>query len=136
MKTAKQDTQSTVNTLLANQGKVFTLTNNILKSWNCTAVQIQHILQMGKSSYHKAINAPDTVRLSQDQLTRASLIANIYSACAVLFDNPENRANFMSMKNDNGFFHGEAPLTLIATGDFITLYETFKHIDSLRGGQW
>lgn len=125
-----------VEMLMNNRGKIFLICNNILKQWGCDVNDILHILQITKSSYYAAVKNPESIRLTLDQVTRASLIANIYAVCGMLFDNPENRHGFMAMKNHNSFFNGRSPLEAITTGDFVSLYETFKHIDGLKGGQW
>jgi len=41
------------------------------------------------------------VRLSQDQLTRASYVLNIHAALRTVFENPENLYGFMAMPNNN-----------------------------------
>lgn len=61
---------------------------------------------------------------------------NIHSALRVIFDNPENLYGFMAMANHNPFFQGRTPLEVMSQGDFVSLYETFKRIDALRGAQW
>ncbi|MDI5832492.1 hypothetical protein OCF84_21770 (plasmid) [Shewanella xiamenensis] len=114
----------------------FETTNNILKSWGASVAQITNILQMSKSAYHKAVAEPESVKLCRDQITRVSLILNIYAAIKTIFDNPENQTGFMSFKNDNGKFGGRSPLEVIASGDILELIETTKHIDGLRGAMW
>jgi hypothetical protein len=54
----------------------------------------------------------------------------------LVFDNPDNVYGFVSMANDNEFFNGRSPLAIMAQGDMISLYETFRRIDMLRGAQW
>jgi hypothetical protein len=114
----------------------FNVANNIFKKWGCTVPQILSILQMSKTTYHKAVKDPASVKLVNDQMTRISFILNIHAACGLLFDNPENRYGFMGFKNNNGFFAGRAPIDVITSGNILDLFETYKHIDGLRGGQW
>lgn len=122
---------------LAKRNRVaFETANNILKGWGASVAQIQNVLQMSKSGYHKAVAEPASVRLSGDQLTRVSLILNMFAACQMMFDNPENRNGFMSLKNHNGKFGGRSPLEVIASGDILQMIEAAKHIDGLRGAQW
>ncbi len=42
----------------------------------------------------------------------------------------------MAMANHNVPFHGRSPLQVMAAGGMLALYDVFRHIDSLRGGQW
>lgn len=107
---------------------------NILDKWGCTPEQEWHILGMKKSTYYKNRESSNNARLSADQLERVSYILNIHATLRMIFDNPENVYGFMSMANNNPFFNGKAPLELIATGRFGSLYEAFKRIDALRGG--
>lgn len=37
----------------------------------------------------------------------------------------------MNMKNNNSYFNGRTPLSIIATGNFDSLSEVFKHIDNM-----
>lgn len=109
---------------------------NILDKWGCTADQGQAILRLPKATYYKYRNDPEGARLDKDQLTRISYLLNMHQALRIIFENPENVYGFMSKQNHNPYFHGRAPLEVIETGDFGALYETFKRIDTLRGGLW
>ena len=51
-------------------------------------------------------------------------------------DNPDNVYGFPAMANHNAFFNGRAPLEIMAQGDMISLYETYRRIDALRSAQW
>ena len=58
----------------------------------------------------------------------------MHSALRIVFSNPENTYGFMSMKNNNAFFNGATPLSIIENGDFGSLHEVAKRVDVLRGG--
>ncbi|XBS68180.1 MbcA/ParS/Xre antitoxin family protein [Acerihabitans sp. KWT182] len=109
---------------------------SILNKWGSTPEQVQAILQMSKASFYKFRKDPAAAQLSHDQFERLSYLLNIHAALRTLFENPENVYGFMAMKNHNPYFNGQAPLELIGSGHFGTLYEVYKHIDALRGGQW
>jgi hypothetical protein len=109
---------------------------NIMEKWGCTTEQKIKILGMKKSAYYKNNVQPEKASLSCDQVERVSYLLNIHAALRIVFDNPENVYGFMSMNNDNPFFNGRSPLDVISTGNHGYLYETFKRIDSLRGGGW
>ncbi|HKK57307.1 MbcA/ParS/Xre antitoxin family protein [Marinobacter sp.] len=108
----------------------------ILDHWGCSAEQVQKILQVSRPAYYKYRKTPGQASLSQDQLERLSYVLNIHGSLRTLFENPRNVYGFMALKNDNPFFNGKSPLEIISTGQFAALYETFKHIDALRGGLW
>jgi len=109
---------------------------NILDKWGCTADQAQAILRLPKATYYKYRNDPESARLDRDQLTRISYLLNMHQALRIVFENPENVYGFMRKRNHNPYFHGRAPLEVIESGDFATLYETFRRIDTLRNGLW
>jgi uncharacterized protein (DUF2384 family) len=117
-------------------GVAFKMGNNILDKWGCSAAQKQAILGIPKSSFHRYQKDPDTVSLSADQLERLSYLANIHQALKLVFSNPDNAYGFMSMVNNNPYFNGKTPLSIISTGNFGALYEVFKRIDCMRNGQW
>lgn len=108
----------------------------ILDKWQCSAEQIQRILQISKAAYYKYRHDPACASLSQDQVERISYLLNIHASLRLLFDNPQNVYGFMSLPNNNPYFNGASPLQVISSGEFAALYETFKRIDALRGGMW
>lgn len=111
---------------------------NILDRWQASSEQSCRILRISRSTYARALQKDPTwsVSLDTDQLQRISLVLNIHSALRVVFDNPENVYGFVAMGNHNDFFNGRSPLEIMAQGDMIALYETFRRIDVLRGAGW
>jgi len=109
---------------------------NILDKWGCGSEAKMAILRLPRATFYKYQANPDSARLDRDQLTRISYLLNIHQALRVVFENRENVYGFMSKKNGNPFFNGRAPLEVIEDGDFGALYETFKRVDTLRGGLW
>ena len=110
----------------------------ILDKWRASSDQACRILRISRSTYTRARQRdPDwAVTLDADQMQRISFVLNIHAALRLVFDNPENVYGFPSMANDNEFFNGRSPLEIMAQGDMISLYETFRRIDVLRGAQW
>ena len=110
----------------------------ILDKWRASSDQACRILRISRSTYTRARQRdPDwAVTLDADQMQRISFVLNIHAALRLVFDNPENVYGFPSMANDNDFVNGRSPLEIMAQGDMISLYETFRRIDVLRGAQW
>lgn len=110
----------------------------ILEKWGASSDQACRILRISRSTYTRARQRdPDwAVTLDSDQMQRISFVLNIHAALRLVFDNPENVYGFPSMANDNEFFNGRSPLEIMSQGDMISLYETFRRIDVLRGAQW
>lgn len=108
---------------------------NILDKWSASVKQTSLILHISPSTIAHAKNKENTdwtVNLDVDAMQRISLVLNIHSILRSIFDNPDNVYGFVRMKNDNDFFNGRAPLEMMAQGDLVSLYETFKQINSLR----
>lgn len=108
----------------------------ILSNWQCSTSDMQKILRIPASTFHKYKGNPNAISLDDDQLERLSYIANIHSSLRLVFDNPENIRGFMAMNNNNAFFNGRSPLAIIKSGKFSDLYEVFCRVDALRSGQW
>lgn len=111
---------------------------NILDKWGASAEQVGRILRISRSTFTRARQqgASWSVSLDADQLQRISMVLNIHGALRLIFDNPENVYGFARMENHNEFFNGRSPLAIMAQGDMISLYETYRRIDALRGAQW
>ncbi|KHO64371.1 antitoxin Xre-like helix-turn-helix domain-containing protein [Pseudomonas flexibilis] len=111
---------------------------NILDKWQASSEQACRILRISRSTYTRARQRDPawSVGLDTDQLQRISMVLNIHAALRLLFDNPDNVYGFPAMANHNAFFNGRAPLEIMAQGDMISLYETYRRIDALRGAQW
>lgn len=109
----------------------------ILDKWRASGEQGEAILRVSHSTYARARRGDlAEIKLDSDQLTRISYLLNIHASLRMIFDNPENLYGFVNMINHNPYFNGRTPLEIIGSGDFAALYETFKRVDSLRGGQW
>lgn len=111
---------------------------DILDKWRASGDQACRVLRISRSTYTRAKQggADWSVGLDADQMQRVSFILNIHATLRLVFDNPENVYGFASMANDNDFFNGRSPLDVMSQGDMISLYETFRRIDMLRGAQW
>ncbi|MBH3420628.1 antitoxin Xre-like helix-turn-helix domain-containing protein [Pseudomonas gessardii] len=111
---------------------------SILEKWQASSDQACRILRISRSTYTRARqrDVAWSVSLDSDQMQRISFVLNIHATLRMVFDNPENVYGFAAMANDNAFFNGRSPLEIMAQGDMISLYETFRHIDVLRGAQW
>ncbi|VVP93131.1 hypothetical protein PS918_03441 [Pseudomonas fluorescens] len=110
----------------------------ILEKWAASSEQACRILRISRSTYTRARQHDPAwaVALDADQMQRISFVLNIHATLRLIFDNPQNVYGFVSMSNDNEFFNGRSPLEIMSQGDMISLYETFRRIDALRGAQW
>lgn len=62
---------------------------------------------------------------------RISHLLNIHAALRTLFSNENNVYGFMSRTNNNTFFNGRSPISIIASGRLSDLQEVRNKIDSL-----
>ncbi|WNW10365.1 hypothetical protein RRX38_04100 [Pseudomonas sp. DTU_2021_1001937_2_SI_NGA_ILE_001] len=110
----------------------------VLDKWQASGEQACRILRISRSTCTRARQADDawSVNLDLDQMQRVSFVLNIHAALRTMFDNPANVYGFPALANHNEFFNGRAPLEIMAQGDIISLYETFRRIDALRCAQW
>lgn len=109
----------------------------IMENWEANQAQIANILRVSASTIARAkASQQHAFNLDADQLDRISYVLNIHASLRTLFENQENVRGFMAMPNHNPFFNGRAPLDIMADGRFANLYETFRHINGLRGALW
>lgn len=108
---------------------------NILTKWAASTEQSCNILRVSRSTIARTLQGKG-VELDSDQLERASIVLNCHAALRLVFDNPENVYGFPQMENHNDFFNGRRPLEIMAQGDLMSLFETYKRIDALRGAGW
>ncbi|MNJ77651.1 hypothetical protein D3C77_751990 [compost metagenome] len=60
------------------------------------------------------------------------MVLGIHASLRTVFSNQANVNGFPGFKNDNPFFAGRSPLEVMAQGDMISLYETYKRIEHLE----
>ncbi|MBU2894961.1 hypothetical protein KO495_16790 [Colwellia sp. D2M02] len=115
-----------------NHSAAFKLGLNILEKWGCSESQKQAVIGVSKDTFTQTYTDPVNVELTNDQLERISYLANIHGSLRTMFSNPKNVYGFMSMVNNNPYFNGRSPLSLICSGNFGILYEVYKRIDSMK----
>ena len=120
-----------LNTSHISSSAAFRLASNILEKWSCSDNEKQKILGLSKSNYHRYLKDNNTVILSSEQLERISYLVNISESLKVMFNNKENVFGFMRMKNDNPYFCGRSPISMICNGSTETLNEVFKQINAM-----
>lgn len=110
----------------------------IFEKWNASIDQVCRTLRISRSTYTRAKQRDPkwSVSLDTDQMQRISFVLNIHAALRTIFDNPDNVYGFPAKANHNDFFNGRSPLDILSQGDMVSLYETFRRINALRGAQW
>ncbi|KAB0458864.1 hypothetical protein [Vibrio kanaloae] len=87
----------------------------LLLKWGATHKQIQVILPTKEDSLE----------------VRISHILNIHSTLRTIFSNEDNVYGFMSHANNNTFFNGRSPTSIIASGRLSDLQEVREKIENL-----
>ncbi|WP_412461137.1 antitoxin Xre-like helix-turn-helix domain-containing protein [Pseudomonas sp. SC11] len=105
----------------------------IINAWQATPAQACSILRISSSTYRRAVKGLAAGRrLDLDQQQRIGLVLGIHASLRVVFTNQANVLGFPALKNDNPFFEGRSPVEVMAQGDLISIYETFKRIQRLE----
>ncbi|MEW6990477.1 hypothetical protein AADZ91_07275 [Colwelliaceae bacterium 6441] len=118
-------------TPIINQSVAFDLGSRLLEKWGCTTIQKLAILGIAKADFTRYQKNLSVVSLNTEQLQRLSYLANIHQSLKCVFSNPENVYGFMNMRNNNSYFNGRTPLSIIATGKVDDFSDVFKCIDSM-----
>ena len=109
----------------------FRTCNNILNKWGCSTCQkaaILGITEKDVETYHNEKNSPS---LTHEQVKRLSYILNVHFSLKSMFSNPENIDGFMTMENNNPYFNGRTPLSLIETGELVALSELALRLNNI-----
>lgn len=109
---------------------------NILQKWQCSEVEKLALLGIKRSTLHKYRDDPHSARVTPDLSERVSYLLNIHHTLRLLFSNPDNVYGFVRLPNQSPPFNGMTPMEYLRSGRCAALYEVFRHLDGLRGGQW
>ncbi|MFW3166453.1 antitoxin Xre-like helix-turn-helix domain-containing protein [Pseudomonas syringae pv. syringae] len=105
----------------------------IIRAWKATPAQACSILRISASTFHRVSQGADAGRrLDFDQQQRIGMVLGIHACLRTVFDNPANVQGFPGFKNHNAFFEGRSPIEVMANGDMISFYETYKRIEQLQ----
>ncbi len=103
----------------------------ILNQWGCSNSQKAAILGLPDKAIHCAHAENESLNLTKEQLERLSYILNIHCTLTTKFSNSKNVDGFMSMKNNNEFFNGSTPLSMICdeSNSISLLREVYRRIE-------
>lgn len=103
----------------------------IIGGWRATPRQACNILRI--SPRRAGCGMACGWRLDLDQQQRIGLVIGIHGLLRGAFSNQENVKGFPNFRNAN-FFEGKASLEIMAQGDLISLYETYRRIEQIHCG--
>ena len=108
----------------------------IIKSWRATPGQACRIMRISPSTFRRAAQGRECGRrLDLDQQQRIGLVIGIHGSLRAAFSNQDNVRGFPSFRNANPFFEGRTALEIMAQGDLISLYETYRRIEQIHCGE-
>ena len=88
---------------------------------------VSHGRYYGLKKTHKGL-------LTQDELTRVSLLIGIFKALNILFAR-KLADRWISLANSNPMFNGSSPLVSLIEGGMPAMVQVRRLLDSRRGGQ-
>ncbi|HEY2108056.1 MAG TPA: MbcA/ParS/Xre antitoxin family protein [Candidatus Binataceae bacterium] len=107
---------------------------NIAAAWELSVNQQRGLLGWpAPSTYHK-YKSGQAGTLSYDMLVRISLVVGIYKALHILYPEPELADQWVTLRNSNALFGGDAPLTTMIDGGIDGLHRVRRLLDARRGG--
>ena len=108
---------------------------NIAERWNLTEVQARALLGgIASSTYHAWKSDPKRTKLTQDTLTRISLVVGIYKALQIYFG-PPWADRWMILGNRGPLFSGQSPIEFVIRRGQPGMVEVRRMLDSWRGGR-
>lgn len=105
----------------------------IVDAWGVRDDDACMLLGIGRSTFYAWKRDPSAVRLSQDQLTRASLLIGIFKALALLHGERLAR-EWVGLPNRNPMFGGGTPLAEMLRGGIPAMTRVRALLDARRGG--
>lgn len=107
---------------------------NIARKWNLNEAEARALLGgQASSTYHAWKSAPAGKKLSQDTLTRISLVIGIYKSLNIYFSQPW-ADRWISLPNRGSMFAGRSPLEYMLRHGQPGMVEVRRMLDSWRGG--
>lgn len=107
----------------------------IFSHWQVNEDDAQHMLGIPRSTYYRWRRDPDSARLDQDTLERASYLLGIYKALQILLPDTEAADSWIRRNNDAPLFGGAPPLARMRAGRVADLYVVRQFLDAMRGGK-
>jgi hypothetical protein len=108
---------------------------NIAQRWSLTEVQSRALLGgIASSTYHAWKSHPKRTKLTQDTLTRISLVIGIYKALQIYLGQPW-ADRWVTLGNRGSLFSGQPPVEFMIRAGQPGMVEVRRMLDSWRGGR-
>jgi hypothetical protein len=102
--------------------------------WRLTTVDVSALLgDLSERTWFRMKNGEWSGTLSQDALTRVSVLIGIFKGLRLLFSEPLSD-EWVRLLNKGPLYGGRRPLDAMIEGGIPKMLEVRRHIDALRGG--
>jgi hypothetical protein len=108
---------------------------NIARKWGLNEAQSRGLLGgIASSTFHGWRAHPELKHLSQDELTRISLVIGIYKALNIYFGDPW-ADRWVTLGNRGALFNGRTPIDYMVENGLPGMLGVRRMLDSWRGGR-
>jgi hypothetical protein len=108
---------------------------NIVQKWGLNEAQSRGLLGgIASSTFHGWRAHPELKHLSQDELTRISLVIGIYKALSIYFGEPW-ADQWVTLGNRGALFNGRAPIEYMVNTGLPGILGVRRMLDAWRGGR-
>nr|CAD6422693.1 hypothetical protein REQ54_02399 [Rhizobium sp. Q54] len=105
----------------------------LVEEWDLTGAQSAALLGVSVSTWDRLKPGGEGRTLSQDQMTRISVLTGIYKGLHLLFaDGMADR--WPSLENSGPLFDGRPPVAAMIEGGIPLMLDVRRYIDAVRGG--
>ncbi len=105
----------------------------LVEEWDLTGAEAAALLGVSVSTWDRLKPGSEGRALSQDQMTRISVLTGIYKGLHLLFaDGMADR--WPSLENSGPLFRGETPVSAMIEGGIPLMLDVRRYVDAVRGG--
>lgn len=104
---------------------------NICDKWELSVDEVLRLLGTPSRATFFKWKRGDVSKLSQDQLTRVSIVLGVYKALRILFPTEEQANKWLSKPNTH--FGGEAAKKKFCSGSILSMIDVRRYLDAVRG---
>ena len=105
----------------------------LVEEWDLTGAEAAALLGVSVSTWDRLKPGGEGRTLSQDQMTRISVLTGIYKGLHLLFaDGMADR--WPSLENSGPLFNGETPVSAMIEGGIPLMLDVRRYVDAVRGG--
>lgn len=105
----------------------------LVEEWDLTGAQAAALLGVSVSTWDRLKPGSERRALSQDQMTRISVLTGIYKGLHLLFAD-RMADSWPLLENSGPLFNGQTPIAAMIDGGIPLMLDVRRYIDAVRGG--